>query len=324
MNAVSVQKLRLARCRVPVIGERVSVSVRKILLATDFSSASEKACLYAKALARHFSSIVELAHVFDPSVVTTYEEALIGLPTNERRRISNERLETLRDDFSSCGIETLTISPEGHRPASELLKIAKEQEVELIVAGTHSKSGIEKLVLGSTAEHLIRNSECPVLTVGPNAKLIGDGPLTFKSIVYATDFTPEAAKAAVYAVSFAQDSGANLYFCHAVDFEPADSVGREFLANAFQTALKRMIPESSYDWCNPECVVEHGNAADAILRLAGRVQADLIVLGARKASFWLTHVERGLTPELLAHAACPVMTICKPALRNLAPVQGSL
>jgi nucleotide-binding universal stress UspA family protein len=304
---------------VPVIGERVCVSVRKILLATDFSSASEKACSYAKALARRFSSFVELAHVFDPSVVTTYEEAVIGLPTNERRRSSNDKLERLRDDFSSCGIETRTISSEGHRPSSELLRIAKEQDVELILAGTQSKSGVEKLILGSTAEDLIRNAECPVLTVGPKAKFLGDGPLTFKNIVYATDFTPEAATAAVYALSFAQDSGAHLYFCHVVDFEPASSVGRDFLANAFQTALKRMIPESSYDWCNPECVVEHGKAADAILRLAGSVQADLIVLGARKASFWLTHVERGLTPELLARAACPVMTICKPALRPLPP-----
>jgi nucleotide-binding universal stress UspA family protein len=294
----------------PVIGEGVSVSVRKILLATDFSSASEKAAFCAKALARRFSSTVEIAHVFDPSVVTTYEEALIGLPINERRRISNEILERLRDDFSSSGIETRMISPEGHHPASELLRIAKEQEVDLIVAGTHSKSAVEKLVLGSTAEELIRNAPCPVLTVGPNAKSFGDGPLVFKNIVYATDFTPEAAKAAVYALSFAQDSGAHLYFCHVLGFEPADSVGRAFLAKAFQTALKSLIPESSYDWCNPECVVEHGNAADAILRLAERVQADLIVLGARKASFWLTHIERGLTPELLAHAACPVMTVC--------------
>jgi nucleotide-binding universal stress UspA family protein len=298
------------RCRMPVIGERVSVSVRKILLATDFSSASEKAGSYAKALARRFSSTVEIAHVFDPSVVTSYEEAIIGLMLKERRQISKEKLERLRDDFSSCGIETRMISPDGHRPASELLRIAKEEDVDLIVAGTHSKSGVEKLVLGSAAEELIRSAQCPVLTVGPNAKAFGDGPLAFKNMIYATDFTPEAAKAAVYALSFAQDSGAHLYFCHVLGLEPASSVGKAFLANAFQSALKRLIPESSYDWCNPECVVEYGNAADAVLRLAERVQADLMVLGARKASFWLTYIECGLTPELLAHAACPVMTVC--------------
>jgi nucleotide-binding universal stress UspA family protein len=294
----------------PVIGERVSVSVKKILLATDFSSASEKAASYARALARRFLSTVEIAHVFDPSIVTSYEEAIVGLPVNERRRIANENLERLRDDYSASEIDVRTISPEGHRPSAGLLKVAKEHEVDLIVAGTQSKSGVERLILGSTAEQLIRNAKCPVLTVGPNAKPPGDAPLVFQTIVYATDFSAEAAKAAVYALSFAQDSGAHLYFCYVLGLQTATSWKREFLDGAFQSALKRMIPESSYDWCSPECVVEHGDAAEAILELATRVHADLIVLGAREASFWLTYVERGLTPDLLAQATCPVMTVC--------------
>ena len=77
----------------PVIDERVSVSIKSILFATDFSQSSEKAASYAKALARRFSSTVEIAHVFDPSVVTSYEEAMIGLPINERRKRSRENLE---------------------------------------------------------------------------------------------------------------------------------------------------------------------------------------------------------------------------------------
>jgi nucleotide-binding universal stress UspA family protein len=294
----------------PLIEERVSVSVKKILLATDFSSVSEKAAAYAKALSRRFSSTVEIAHVFDPSVVTSYEEAIVGLPMNERRRTASEDLERLRDDLSTSGIDARTTLTEGHRPSATLLKIAKDHEVDLIVAGTESKSGVERLILGSTAEEVIRNAECPVLTVGPNVKPSGDAPLIFQTIVYATDFSAEAAKAAVYALSFAQDSGAQLYYCCVLGLQIDATAKREFVEGAFQCALKRMIPESSYDWCSPECVVEHGDAAKAILELAERVHADLIVLGARKASFWLTHVERGVTPDLLAQATCPVMTVC--------------
>jgi nucleotide-binding universal stress UspA family protein len=290
----------------PVIGERVSVSVKKILLATDFSPASEKAASYAKALARRFSSTVEITHIFDMSAVASYGEAIV----NERRRMSNETLERLRDGFSASGINARTTLPEGHRPSAGLLKIAKEHAVDLIIAGTQSRSGMERLLLGSTAEQLIRNAECPVLTVGPNARIPGKGPLVFQTIVYATDFSSEAAKAAIFALSFAQDSGAHLYFCHVLGLQTDTTAKTEFLDRTFQSALKRMIPESSYDWCSPECVVEHGNAAKAILEVAARVQADLIVLGARKASFWLTHIERGLTPDLLAQANCPVMTVC--------------
>jgi nucleotide-binding universal stress UspA family protein len=294
----------------PLIEERVSLSVKKILLATDFSLASEKASAYAKALARRFSSTVEIAHVFDPSVVTTYEEAVIGLPATVRLSTTRDRLELLKAEFTGAGIKAETALPEGHQPSAALLKIAKAAEADLLIAGTESKSGVERLVLGSTAEELIRNAEIPVLTVGPNAILPKDGPLVFKNIIYATDFSKESAQAAIYALSFAQDSGANLYFCYVLGYQAETAAKKDFLDVGFQSALNRMVPQSSYDWCNPECVVEHGDAPRAILELAEKVQADLIVLGARKASFWLTHIVHGLTPDLLARANCPVMTVC--------------
>ena len=276
-----------ARCRMPVIGERVPISVGKILLATDFSSVSEKAASYAKALALRFSSIIEIAHVFDSSAIT-YEEAWVGVSINESRKISNESLERLRDDFVSSGIETRTVSSEGRQPASVLLEIAAEQDVDLIVTGTQSKSGMERLILGSTAEQIIRNADCTVLTVGPKAKPIEGTPLIFRNIVYGTDFTRAAQNAAIYALSFAEDSGARLYFCHVIVPQEPTAAGQELSDGAFQRQLKKMIPEIAYDWCDPECVVEHGYAGDEILKLAERVQADLIVLGARKTSFLLS------------------------------------
>jgi nucleotide-binding universal stress UspA family protein len=289
--------------------QRVSVSVQNILLASDFSSASDKAAAYAKGLALNFRSNVEIAHVFDPSVVTSYMESILGLPVKERQHISNESLQRLEKDFTAAGIEARTSLPEGHRPHVALLKLARERDTDLIVAGTHSKWGLERLLVGSTAEELIRNSFCPVLTVGPHAKELPEGPLVFRTIVYATDFSAEAAKAAVFALSFAQDSGAHIYFCYVARDESTPTEKKSVDAN-FKAALKKLIPESTYEWCSPETVVAHGDAAESILELSERVQADLIVLGARNASFWLTHIEHGLTPDLLAEATCPVMTVC--------------
>jgi len=294
----------------PLLEDRVSIAVEKILLATDFSLSSEKATAYAKGMAQRFSSTVEIAHVFDPSVVTSDEEAAAGEPVTNRRRATFDRLEEIQSEFRNSGIPAKTALPEGYRPFAALLKIAKQHQVDLVIAGTESKLGVERLILGSTAEELIRNAQVPVLTVGPNARLPQEGPLAFKRIIYATDFSKESARAAVYALSFAQDSGAHLYFCYVLSFQPKKSTKTDYLDEAFQSALNRIVPQSSYDWCNPECVVEHGDAAKAILELAERVHADLIVLGARKASFWLTHIAHGLTPDLLAQATCPVMTVC--------------
>jgi nucleotide-binding universal stress UspA family protein len=137
-----------------------------------------------------------------------------------------------------------------------------------------------------------------------------EGPMVFRTIVYATDFSAEAARAAAFALSFAEDSAAHLYCCSVLSLDEESGRSRAELHQAFGKRLKAMIPESSYDWCTPECVVEYGEAATSILALAARVNADLIVLGARKSSFWLTRVEGGLTPALLAEARCPVLTIC--------------
>jgi nucleotide-binding universal stress UspA family protein len=292
----------------PVL-QRVSVSLKNILLATDFSPVSEKAASYAKALAMNFRSAVEIVHVIEPSLVISSLEVVLGLPVKHKWRSCNEGVERLRQDFSAAGLEARSCLPEEHNPHIALLKVARQQEADLIVAGTHSRSGLQRLVLGSVAEQLIREAECPVLTVGPHAKPPAEGPLVFRTIVYATDFSPKAIKAAAFALSFAQDSGAHLFFCYVAG---ADSgpMERRFMDSHFKADLKRMIPESTYEWCTPETVVEHGDASKAILELAGRVGADLIVLGARKASFWLTHVEHGLTPDLLAEATCPVMTVC--------------
>lgn len=293
----------------PLIEERVSVSLKKILLATDFSPGSEKASAWARALAHRFSSHVELAHIFDPSVVTSYEEAIVGLPVQERWRSCMEKLGYLKDTFSSAGIDAQTTLSEGHRPFAALLRGAKDHDIDLIIAGTQSKTGLDRLMLGSTAEELIRNAACPVLTVGPNAMPPREDPLVFRTIVYATDFSVEAARAAIYALSFAQDSGARLYFCYVSDAQNTSTEKTQLLDERFQFLLQKMVPESSYDWCSPECVVEHGNAAKAISELAIRVKADLIVLGARESSFWLTHIKHGVSPDLLAQAACPVMTV---------------
>lgn len=293
----------------PVLQQPVAVSIENILLATDFSEASDKAAAYAAAIARRFNSKLEIVHVFDPSVVTSYEEAAVAMPACDRKCIADENLVAFASHLPLVGIQTSILSVEGHRPSATILEIAGEHKADLIVAGTESRFGLSRLILGSTAESVLRGAACPVLTVGPKALKPQPGPLVFRSIVYATDFSAEAAHAAAFALSFAEDSNAKLYCCSVLNFNDEGPQTKVALQEAFGRRLKEMIPEDSYDWCSPECVVEYGEAAPAILALAQRVNADLIVLGARRSSFWLTRVEGGMTPAILAEARCPVMTI---------------
>jgi nucleotide-binding universal stress UspA family protein len=221
-----------------------------------------------------------------------------------------ERLRLVQESFVKSNLKLTTVMPKGHSPARELVRIAREHKVDLIVAGTESKTGMERLFLGSTAEQLIRTAPCPVLMIARNAVAAGDGPLAFNRILYATDDSPEAAKAAVFALAFAEDSGAKLTCCYVEHVASEDAETRTFVREQFQSALKRLIPADSYDWCTSEYSVEHGDTDVSLLALAARPGADLIKLGVSKASFWLTRINMGLTPSLLAITTCPILTIC--------------
>jgi nucleotide-binding universal stress UspA family protein len=290
----------------PVIDVRAEIALDKILLATDFSPAAEIAASYAIALARRFSSTLELTTVIDLSVVAPAGDVLVEPALDAIRRSGQEGLQQLAASIPGVKVNNRPI--EGLLTAPLILEAANESKADLIVMGTTAKHGLEKFVLGSTAEEVIRQAACPVLTVGPHVSKAADAPLAFERIIYTTDFSARAAKAASYALSFAQDSGANLYLCHVIDAEERSIPGASDTASI--TSLKKLIPESAYDWCNPEYVVEHGKAAEVILELSSRVKADLIVLGARSLSFWLSYVATGLTPALLAKAKCPVLTVC--------------
>jgi nucleotide-binding universal stress UspA family protein len=294
----------------PVLEEPATVSIKNLLLATDFSRASEKALAYATAMAARFSSSVEVAYVLNPSVVTTYEEAILGIPFPGREQMYHARLGDVCHTLTRQGVAAHPHLSLSHDAPNALLKLALENEVELILVGTQSKTGVERLVLGSTAEHLIRRATCPVLTVGPDAPWPAPGPMVFRNIVFATDLSPQAMKALPYALSFAEDSGAHLHLCMVMAEQAISEYQRDLLKEGFRVAMMSMIPERAFDWCTPDCIVEHGDAAKSILAVAERVKADLIVLGARQASFWLSHIDRGLTPDIIASATCPVMTIC--------------
>lgn len=278
------------------------VKFERILLATDFSADAEIAQAYAVGLAMHDSSTLELTTVITlPSLDAISECALDSV-----RHSSEEELQRVARHISDVKIKQKLI--EGFQPAAAIVDEAVDCNADLIVVGTKSRQGFTKLALGSTAEEVIRTACCPVLTVGPHVPAPPKGPISFHRIVYATDFSPQAAKGIELALAMGQTTGTKVYLCHVVVDHEASKC--EHCEEKFLRSLKALVPESAHCACEPEFVVEHGRASEAILALADRVKADLIVLGARKASFWLEFIHTGLTPALLAAAKCPLLSVC--------------
>lgn len=290
-------------------GHPVGLTLDTIVLATDFSPASEKAAGYAKALARHFSSNLTLAHVIDTSIAIPPADATRAPLIDEMRDTSAENLARLLNAMTSAGVRASAHTLEAEYPAEALVGFAKGIGAHLIVEGTRARHGFSRAVLGSRAEEIIRHASCPVLTVGPHAKPANNGALSFQTVVFAADFSSDAEHQAAVALSFAKESVAKLYLCHVLEHPSEDISENMALEQKVESSLKELFPQSTYNWCNPECVVESGAVASHILELAERVHAGLIVLGAKRHASWLSHLAEGTVGHVLAGAQCPVLTV---------------
>jgi nucleotide-binding universal stress UspA family protein len=289
-----------------VLGNPVEISLENLLFATDFSESAETAKLYLQALAERYRSRVRIMHVIDLSAAFSAPDA--GLSIDVFRRSGEESLSRLKKELISDRIRVEAVLCEAMDPAGEILEAAHNGS-SLLVIGTRGHKGLARLVLGSTAEQLIHQATCPILTIGPGVRP-PQLPLNLQRIVYATDFSLEAAKAGVFALSFAQDFGAHLYLCHVLPEPAGIHQMNDYELNArFTGALQRLVPDVAREWCEPECVLEHGFAADGVLLLAERVKADLIVLGTRKTSHWFDNFKTGVAFQVISNSHCPVLTI---------------
>ena len=280
--------------------------LERILLATDFSSVAEVATAYAVGLARHFSSTLEAAYVIDLSSADPTLDVLMEPALDMLRRSGQERMRYVAEGVPGLTVEKKIM--EGHHAATVLVGEAIDACADVIVLGTSSKHGLRKLTFGSTAEEVIREAPCPVFTVGPHVSKPADDFLGFRKIVFATDFSAQSAKAATLAFSFAKDGNAQVYLCHVVG--DARTAEQDSPDTSSVTSFKEIMNGSAGDRCFTECVVERGEVAGAVLGLASWVDADLVIMGARKASFWRPYIQSGLTPAVLAEAGCPVLTVC--------------
>lgn len=198
-----------------------------------------------------------------------------------------------------------------------LSKLVRKHGIELIVIGTGGRKGLEKLLLGSVAEEVFRNAECPVLTIGPHAaRWKIDGNL--QHILFATDFGPESLHALPYAISLAEENRARLTLLHVApeprvglpEPEPGTMPGVDpgEVATSTETQLRALIPEGTQLWHEPEYMVQFGTPAEMILKIAAQA-VDMIVLGVKRPAALTKHMGAGVAYKVASEAPCPVLSV---------------
>jgi len=300
-----------------------ALSLKNILFATDFSETSEAALPHATAISRHFGSTLHLAHVLSDTGLllmtggvdyvsrgTLYEDAIAE---------AKDKLSHIAEGFDAVPYRTYVRHGLVWKNLSE---IVSQAGIDLIVLGTHGRTGLGKLLLGSVAEDILRHAPCPVLTVGPRvsgrvrlpafrSKEHDAAPfeLDIRQIVFATNFAQNSALVAQTAISLAEEFRARLTLLHVM--EDYTQLGTH--PGPIEGGIRRLrdlVPLDATLHYLPETMLEFGNAHERILKVALDREADLVVVGARtNVEVGSTHLPWSTTHQVIAKAHCPVLTV---------------
>lgn len=296
----------------------MTTTIHRIVYATDLSPASEPAWKEAQLLGRVCGAEIVLLHaVAPPPVIPTeayippqvYEELLASA-----RREAEDGFDRLLASVAGSGLKVRIRLEEGP-PAQRILEVVADEAADLLVVGTHGRTGLERVVLGSVADRMMRQATCPVLTVRsvPGRELRPE----IRRICYATDFSPTARAAWPWAVAIASAAGAEIDLVH-VTFEPvvdrhlpADAIGRmaSLLHEQGRIEAERFLEQSALPRERVHVRLASGAPGEQIVRRAQEQAADLVVMGTHGWSGIARWMLGSVANHVIQTAPCPVLTL---------------
>jgi nucleotide-binding universal stress UspA family protein len=204
---------------------------------------------------------------------------------------------------------------------NEILGQLAATHADLLVLGTHGRSGFQRLFLGSVTEKVIRKATCPTLVVPPRASDVApDAALQFKRILCPVDFSDSSLSALAYALSLAEEADAHVTLLHVIEIPPElreNAMAPDFDIDRIHLAaeadgrrrLQELIPDQARTYSTPETAVVEGRAYRRVLQRSAEEQTDLIVMGVHGRSPIDMLVFGSTTHHVIRAATCPVLIV---------------
>ena len=194
------------------------VAISRILCPVDFSDFSRHALDYAAGIARWYEARITALHVVPPitSMLPVAGEGLYP-PLVFRPEDLDQFRKELESFVRASGIEALDTEVAQGSVPREIARFARELPADLLVMGSHGRSGFERLMLGSVTEKLLRNAPCPVLTVPARASAAVPVNALFSRVLCAVDFSPASLHAIALAQAVAGEAAAQLCVLHVLE-----------------------------------------------------------------------------------------------------------
>ena len=277
--------------------------IKRILIATDMSDFAAEAVRFGDDLRRRLGASATVVYanepfipydMFDAAAYTSVDQAAIR-ESLERRL--HAHLAAVISDPEAFDIRFMDGSP-----AHVINTTANEMKADVIVMGTHGRTGLQRVLMGSVAERVVHQSQRPVLTVTAGAA--NDGPV--KSILCPVNFTDVAHAALDYACTLAQALDAELIVVHVMgDLEAS-------LHPFVEEDFSPWVEEAVRDRCRyVQLIVREGHAAEQVLKLSDE-RKSMIVIGAQHRRFSDSTVIGTTTERVIRFAKQPVLTVIRP------------
>jgi nucleotide-binding universal stress UspA family protein len=285
----------------------VAVSFERVIIPTDFSAESRAVIPYARALAEHRGSSIHFVHVVDPLPYRFGPEA-------ESRTTREQTLSLAERDLAKFAAESCIARPcskivEGDF-ATEIRNYAEKHRASVLLVGSKSALGLEKLLVGSKAEEIVRSAPCPVLIVGPEAGSKAQQQVDFKKVLFATDFSGHSLAALPYVLGLHERFGSKLLLLYVVHPDIQSPAERQRMRRKYIDHLQMLVPASILRDVEP--IVEFGDVEDTILEFARFEETDVIVLGVQAGGVFLrasTFLPHNRVAKVLAEAPCPIFAV---------------
>ncbi len=264
---------------------------RKIAVATDFTMTSDHAVTLASAIATRCAAELTVVHVVEPAVYSQ-----IGADTATLNVLAQGTLDTnlvrVRDDVPTAGGVLLV-----GRPAEELISFAETGAFDLVVSGTHGRKSLDRWLVGSVAEKLVRSCHAPVL-------IVHDAAPEFRRLLVATDFGPASERAVELAARLAATYGARITLLHALGEDAPADAPSSARARLEETAagVRKLAREC-------EVLERRGRTWAEIANEAAEGSYDLVVVGTHDRSPLLKWLRESVAEQVVRSSLPPVLTV---------------
>ncbi|MFP4228655.1 MAG: universal stress protein [Salinivenus sp.] len=310
------------------------MTVNRILFPTDFSTCAEEAFRYASEMAHRFGAALHLLHVVDEpeydwladsDAEHRAQAAQVDLVERAQGRLATLATEAASDVETTRAVRSQAAVDEA------IVEYAQVEAIDLVVLGTHGRRGVDRLVLGSVADTVLRRAPCPVLTVREGASQAASEAGLLQNVLAPIDFSTASREALIMADEMAGTFGARLHLLFVAEERTVPTfsdtglpglgvvkMDPNIVENA-DAALRHLnerrggrAPEVAYH-------VEEGRVASTITGLADTESVDMIVMATRGRQGVDRFLLGSTTERVVRSAPCPVLATRRPDDENDGP-----